>query len=59
MDYTNDILARLQRGESADNIAAQITKNLNDANILYAKKKAEVEAKRQKEKYDNKVRAAE
>lgn len=57
MDYTNDILARLQRGESADNIAAQITKNLNDANILYAKKKAE--AKRQKEKYDNKVRAAE
>lgn len=59
MDYTNDILARLQRGESADNIAAQITKNLNDANILYAKKKAEAEAKRQKEKYDDKVRAAE
>ena len=59
MDYTNDILARLQRGESADNIAAQITKNLNDANILYAKKKAEAEAKRQQKKYDDKVRAAE
>lgn len=59
MDYTNDILARLQRGESVDNIAAQITKNLNDANILYAKKKQEAEARRKAELQESKLNAAE
>ena len=46
MDYTNDILARLQRGEDVNTIATELTKSINDANTRY---KAEVEAKRKAE----------
>ena len=50
MDYMSDILARLQRGESVEAIASQLTKDINAANDKYnaeleAKRKAEQEAK--------------
>jgi len=49
MDYTNEILERLQNGESAEDIAASLTKSLNEANEKHkaaeAAKKAEAEAK--------------
>lgn len=50
MDYTNDILARLQRGESVDALASELTKAINEANNRYiaeqeAKRKAEQEAR--------------
>lgn len=50
MDYTNEILARLQNGESAEDIAASLTKSLNEAN---EKHKAAEAAKRAKAEQDN------
>lgn len=54
MDYTNDILARLQRGEDVNTIATELTKSINDANNRY---KAEIEAKRKAEQ-EAKLKAA-
>lgn len=54
MDYTNDILARLQRGEDVNTIATELTKSINDANTRY---KAEIEAKRKAEQ-EAKLKAA-
>ena len=49
MDYTKEIFDRLQNGESVEDIAASLTKNLNEANEKHkaaeAAKKAEAEAK--------------
>ena len=50
MDYTSDILARLQQGEDVNAIASALTKSINEANTRYlaeqeAKRKAEQEAK--------------
>ena len=47
MDYTNEILERLQKGEAIEDIAAKLTEDLNTANEQYkaAKAKAEAEAK--------------
>ena len=65
MDFTSELLARLQKGESIDSLAAELTKAINDAHTenerikaeAEAKRKAELEAKRQAEqlaqdKYD-------
>lgn len=65
MDFTSELLARLQEGENVDSLAAELTKAINDAHTEYerikaeeaAKAKAEAEAKRQAEmkaqdKYD-------
>jgi hypothetical protein len=65
MDFTSELLARLQKGESVDSLAAELTKAINDAHTenerikaeAEAKRKAEAEAKRQAEmkaqdKYD-------
>ena len=54
MDYTNDILTRLQRGEDVNAIATELTKSINDANTRY---KAEIEAKRKAEQ-EAKLKAA-
>ena len=54
MDYTNDILARLQRGESVDALASELTKAINEANNRYL---AEQEAKRKEAKRADKVDA--
>ena len=49
MDYTNEIFTRLQNGELVEDIAASLTKNLNEANEKYkaaeAAKRAKAEAK--------------
>ena len=47
MDYSMDILARLQAGEKVEDIAAELTKSINAANEKYAaeKKAAEEKAK--------------
>lgn len=50
MDYTSDILARLQQGEDVNTIASALTKSINEANTRYlaeqeAKRKAAEEAK--------------
>ena len=47
MDYSMDILARLQAGEKVEDIAAELTKSINAANEKYAaeKKVAEEKAK--------------
>ena len=37
MDYMNEIMARLQKGESVDTIAAEMTKALNEANDEFQK----------------------
>lgn len=50
MDYTNEIFTRLQNGESVEDIAASLTKNLNEAN---EKHKAAEAAKRAKAKQDD------
>ena len=62
MNYTNEILERLQKGESVEDIAATLTKSLNDANeqhkAIEAAKKAEAEAKAKAEQdnfYSQKV----
>jgi len=65
MDFTSELLARLQEGESVDSLAIELTKAINDAHAenerikaeQEAKRKAEAEAKRQAEqlaqdKYD-------
>lgn len=46
MDFTAEFLARLQAGESADSLAAELTKAINDANKENERLKAEAEAKR-------------
>ena len=46
MDFTAEFLARLQAGETADSLAAQLTKAINDANKENERLKAEAEAKR-------------
>ncbi len=57
MDFTSELLARLQKGESVDSLAAELTKAINDANTENERIKAEAEAKRKAEmkaqdKYD-------
>lgn len=56
MDYTKEIFDRLQNGESVEDIAASLTKNLNEANEKHkaaeAAKRAEAEAEA-KAKQDN------
>lgn len=52
----NDILTRLQNGESIDDIAAEFTKALNEASATYEaeiKAKKEAEAARVKKEQDN------
>ena len=44
MDYTNEILERLQKGEAIEDIAAKLTEDLNTANEQYKAAKAEAEA---------------
>lgn len=46
MDFTAEFLARLQAGETADSLAAELTKAINDANKENERIKAEAEAKR-------------
>lgn len=46
MDFTAEFLARLQAGETADSLAAELTKAINDANKENERLKAEAEAKR-------------
>ncbi len=46
MDFTTELLARLQNGESVDSLAAELTKAINDANTENERIKAEAEAKR-------------
>lgn len=60
MDYTNEILERLQKGEAIEDIAAKLTEDLNTANEQYkaAKAKAEAEAK-QNDLFAQKVEAVE
>ena len=48
----NDILIRLQNGESIDDIAAEFSKLLNEASAAY---QAEVEAKKEAEKQKHKI----
>ena len=64
MDYSMDILARLQAGEKVEDIAAELTKSINAANEKYAaeKKAAEEKAKAEaaaKSKITNKKIAVE
>lgn len=51
MDFTSEILARLQKGESVDSLAAELVKAINDAHAenerIKAEQKAAAEAKRQ------------
>ena len=49
MDFTSELLARLQKGESVDNLAAELTKAINDAHTENERIKAEQEAKRRAE----------
>ena len=45
MNYSNDILTRLQAGEKVEDIAAELTKSINEANEKYkAEEKAKAEA---------------
>lgn len=43
MDYMEDILARLEKGESVDSIAADLTTAINKANTEYEAKRKEKE----------------
>lgn len=52
MDYMADLLARLNKGESVEDIASQLTKDINAANAQFQKDKAEREAK-EKAKVEN------
>ena len=45
MDYSMDILARLQAGEKVEDIAAELTKSINAANEKYAAEKKAAEGK--------------
>ncbi len=62
--FYNELLARLQKGESVDHLAAELTKAINDANTEHerlaaaAAKRAEAEAKRKSDmKQQDKVAA--
>lgn len=56
MVNVNDILTRLEKGESLDNIAAEFTNALNTANTQYLEKqKAEAEAAAAVEKKKNEL----
>lgn len=46
MDFTAELLARLQAGETADSLASELTKAINEANKENERLKAEAEAKR-------------
>jgi chromosome segregation ATPase len=49
MDYMQDIMTRLQKGESVEDIAAQMTKDINAANAAFQEeknKRAKLEPKR-------------
>jgi hypothetical protein len=60
MDYTNEILERLQKGEAIEDIAAKLTEDLNSANEQYKAAKAEAEAKaKQDNLFAQKVEAVE
>lgn len=48
MDYMNEIMARLQKGESVDTIAAEMTKALNEANDEFQKQQEENAALKEK-----------
>ena len=52
MDYMQDIMARLQKGESVEDIAAQMTKDINAANAAFQ------EEKNKKSKLQTKIKAA-
>ena len=43
MDYMNEIMARLQKGESVDTITADMTKALNEANDKFQKQRGKNE----------------
>ena len=45
MDYSMDILTRLQAGEKVEDIAAELTKSINAANEKYAAEKRAAEEK--------------
>lgn len=47
MDYTTDIFARLQKGEKIEDIAKQLTDDLNKAHEQYQDAAKQEEAKRQ------------
>ena len=48
MDYMNEIMARLQKGESVDTIAAEMTKALNEANDEFQKQQEKNAALKEK-----------
>lgn len=50
MNYTDDILVRLQNGEPVESIAASLTEDLNAANAKYAAAKEAEKAAAAKEK---------
>ncbi len=52
MDYTTDILARLQKGSTVEEIAEELTRNLNEANKQYIKIQEE---KKQSHLDENKI----
>ena len=56
-----DILARLRNGDSVDQIAEEITKNLNDAKVEYEEEAKRIEEEKAKEEAtaETKVAAAE
>lgn len=57
MDYSMDILARLQAGEKVEDIAAELTKSINAANEKYkaAEEKAKAEAAAKSKIEDKKI----
>lgn len=57
MDYSMDILARLQAGEKVEDIAAELTKSINAANEKYkaAEEKAKAEAAAKSKIADKKI----
>ena len=60
MDYSMDILARLQAGEKVEDIAAELTESINAANEKYAaEKKAAEEKAKAAAHYDDKKIAIE
>lgn len=48
MDYMNDFLAQLQKGESVEDLAKQLTTALNEANRKYQEEKEAQAASRQR-----------
>ena len=52
MINSNDILARLQNGEDAGDIAEEMVKALNEANNKYQEEKEAAEAKAQEREYE-------